>query len=324
MGIRIIGTGAYVPPKNVSNYDLSLTLDTSDDWIRSHTGVGNRYITEDGMQCSDLAAEAARNVLTKTGTSAKDIDLIIVATATPDYSGFPSTACLVQEKIGAASAGAFDLSAACTGFIYGLETAANFLRSKSSNRVLLIGAEVFSRILDWTDRSTCVLFGDGAGAVLIEITADDSDMLFSVLRSKGEGSSYLYHGSGGTYRPAANEKPLEENLYMNGREVYIFAVNACMEIIDELKKSSGLSQKDFKYIVPHQANAKIIQAISKRSGIPMDVFYMNIEHYANTSAASIPIALNEMNEKGLLKRGDILLTVGFGGGLTYGGNIIRW
>lgn len=324
MGIQILGTGACVPTKKVSNKDLSRSLDTTDEWIRSHTGVGNRHIIENGKQCSDLAAGAARDVLDKTGFSAEDIDLIIVATATPDYSGFPSTACLVQEKICATNAAAFDLAAACTGFIYGLETAGNFLKTKSSNRVLLIGAEVFSRILDWSDRSTCVLFGDGAGAVLLEANDSSSELLFSVLRAKGEGSTYLINGSGGTFQPAVYEKAPSGNISMNGSAVYIFAVNACISVIEELEKKSGLSHKDFKFIVPHQANAKIIQAASKRSGIPLETFYMNIEQYANTSAASIPIALNEMNEKGLLNRGDIILTVGFGGGLTYGGNLIRW
>ena len=324
MGIQILGTGACVPVKTVSNDDLSRSLDTTDEWIRSHSGIANRHILEEGKQCSDLAAGAAEDVLKKTGTAAKDIDLIIVATATSDYSGFPSTACLVQHKIGATNAGAFDVAAACTGFIYGLEIAGNFLKAGSAGKVLLIGAEVFSRILDWTDRSTCVLFGDGAGAVLLEMNDGGSELLASVLRSKGEGSAYLVNGSGGTSRPEIYEKKHPEFVSMNGRAVYNFAVQACIDVIRELNEKTGLTHEDFKYIVPHQANVRIIEAISKRSGIPVESFYLNIEEFANTSAASIPIALNEMNEKGMLSRGDLVLFVGFGSGLTYGGNIVKW
>jgi 3-oxoacyl-[acyl-carrier-protein] synthase-3 len=317
-----------VPKKRMANSDFPASLDTSDEWIRSHTGIGNRHIAEPSTATSDLACEACRKVLKKSGVAAEDIDLILVATATPDFIGFPSVSCIVQGKLGAKHAGAMDVVAGCTGFIYALEIARNFVVSESARKVLVCGADVLSRVVNWQDRNTCVLFGDGAGAAVISASAGAKErgIIGSVLKADGKGFHLLGRDVGGTRCPyvEGTTDPLGGFLHMDGRQVYNFAVKVVSEGLVDMMEKNHLRVKDVAWIVPHQANIRIIEAAAKRSKIPMEKFFMNIEEYANTSAASIPIALSEMCSRDLLKRGDVVLTFGFGAGLTYGGNLIRW
>lgn len=324
----IRAVGSYVPPRRVSNDELAETLDTSDEWIYSHTGIKYRHIAEEDRAASDLAFEASKKVLQKSAAGPDEIDLILTATSTPDYPGLPSTACVLQDKLKAVHAGAMDLSAACTGFIYALETAHAFIRAGIYRNILVAGTEVFSKILNWRDRNTCVLFGDGAGVVLVSAAEEnaESGILFSSLKSQGRDACSLYRPAGGSRNPFIPGTTDEEELYlhMDGRKVYNFAVKTLGNTILELLETAGVSMDKVRWIVPHQANVRIIDAAVKRAGLPKEKFYMNIEEYANTSAASIPIALDEMNEKGLLERGDYVVSVGFGGGLTSGGNIFRW
>lgn len=319
---------AAVPEKCLSNDDLAKIVDTSDEWIVSHTGIKNRHIAEDDVATSDLATQACVKTLEAAGLNPEAIDLIIVATTTQDYIGYPSTACIIQNNLSASNAGAFDLAAACTGFIYSLETAKNFIKAGSAKNILVVGADIMSKTVDWKDRNTCVLFGDGAGAALLSENTDgtDSEIIDSMLRSEGQGARYLERTAGGTRFPFSPENTREEDLYlkMDGRQVYMFAVRVLCDTIEQLLSRNGITIDDLKYIVPHQANVRIIEAAAKRSNISMDKFYLNIDKYANTSAATIPIALAEMTESKLLTRGDLVLTIGFGGGLTYGGNLIRW
>jgi len=344
MAIQVIGTGRAVPPKRVSNDELATRIETSDEWIRSHTGIGSRHYAEENVACSDLAAEAAKNALAMaagySGTDAPErdkiaaeaaasIDIIVLATVTADYFGTPSTACVVQDLIGARNAAVLDVNAACTGFVYGLETAAGLLSiSPRRKRALVIGSEILSRMTNWDDRGTCVLFGDGAGAVILEKTDGDekSGLLQTLMYADGSGRESLMMRRGGTRDPFKIGETVKVPIYieMNGQEVYNFAVKAITGTIDALIKDGNIKVEDITWIVPHQANARIVQAAAKRLHIPLEKFYLNIEEYANTSSASIPLALDEMNRNGQLKKGDLVLTVGFGGGLTYGGNIIIW
>lgn len=326
MGVIIKATGASIPKNRITNDDLAKKIDTDDEWIRSHTGIGCRHFADEGKVTSDLAAEAGKQALERAGLSPSDIDVLIVATATPDYFGFPSTSCIVQAKLGAANAAVFDITAGCTGFIYGIDIAGSMLGKFGRTRALVIGAETLSRIMDWNDRSTCVLFGDGAGAAVLEYTtSEDTGIVYSWLQAKGEGADNLYLSQ--PKRDSAYIRhPFEKDpsVIMNGKNVYMFAVKAITDIIERLIKVSGYKLEDFQWIVPHQANARIVQAAAKRFGIPENKFYMNMEEYANTSAASVPIAFDEMATKGLLKKGDLVMTMGFGAGLTYGGTIIKW
>jgi 3-oxoacyl-[acyl-carrier-protein] synthase-3 len=344
MAFEIIGTGRAVPPRRVSNNDLASQIETSDEWIRSHTGIGNRHIADKNTACSDLAAEAAKNALAMAagyrGDDAAErdkaaaeyadgIDIIVLATVTADYYGTPSTACIVQEKIGARNAAALDINAACTGFVYGLETASGLLSiSAERKRALVICSEILTKVTNWDDRGTCVLFGDGAGAVILEKTAveNKSGLLKTLMYADGSGRESLIMRQGGTRSPFKRGEVVDVPIYieMNGQEVYNFAVRAMSETIEALMKAGEIKVDDIAWIVPHQANARIVQASSRRLHIPLEKFYLNIEEYANTSSASIPLALDEMNRNGQLKKGDLILTVGFGGGLTYGGNIIIW
>ncbi|MDR3161330.1 MAG: ketoacyl-ACP synthase III [Spirochaetaceae bacterium] len=341
MAIEIIATGRAVPPNKVTNEDLAERIDTTDEWIRSHTGIGARHVAASGIACSDLSLEAAREALNAAAQGGKgspeelaqSLDLIILGTTTPDYLGVPPTACLVQDKLGAKNAGALDIAAACTGFIYGLELAAAFLMvNKDRKRALVIGTDVLSRIVNWDDRGTAVLFGDGSGAVLIEKTDAPAGgpggrgLVRTILKADGSGAESLIIRQGGSRNPfkAGDVVAIPPYLEMNGHAVYTFAVKALTGIIERLLKEEGITIGDVARIIPHQANARIVQAAGKRLGIPEDKFFLNIEEYANTSAASIPIALDELNRAGKLKKGDLLMTVGFGGGLTYGGNLIIW
>jgi 3-oxoacyl-[acyl-carrier-protein] synthase-3 len=344
MAIQIIGTGRAVPPNRVSNNDLAAQIDTNDEWIRSHTGIGNRHIADENTACSDLAAEAAKNALAMAAgysgadTAERDkaatemaatLDMIVLATATADYFGTPSTACIVQGRIGARQAAAMDISVGCTGFVYGLETAAGLLSlSARRKRALVIGSEILTRMTNWDDRGTCVLFGDGAGAVVLEKTAGEekSGLLQTLMYADGLGYESLLMRRGGSRSPYKKGEVVSTTIHieMNGQEVYNFAVKAITDTVEALIKEGNLKVEDIVRIVPHQANARIVQAAARRLHIPLEKFYLNIEEYANTSSASIPIALDELNRNGQLKKGDLILTVGFGGGLTYGGNIIIW
>jgi 3-oxoacyl-[acyl-carrier-protein] synthase-3 len=328
MNAVIRSTGTYVPVRRLSNDELPKDLDTSDEWIVSHTGIRYRHLAAEDQAASDLAVEASRKALHRGAIEPDEIDLILMATATPDFVGFPATACIVQDKLGARNAAAMDITAGCTGFIYGLETARGFIASGFSRNVLLIGAEVLSRHIDWQDRDTCVLFGDGAGAVVVgaDASAKPTGVLDSYIRSDGSGARLLERTAGGSRFPflPGNTPPRDLYLKMEGRQVYNFAVRVIVETIQLLLERNKLSVEQIRYIIPHQANLRIIEAAAKRAKIPIEKFYINIQEFANTSAATIPIALAEMQGKHMLEPGDLLLTVGFGAGLTYGGNLIRW
>lgn len=325
MSVVIRSVGAGIPERRMSNDELAAIVDTSDEWIRSHTGIGYRRIAADGQLTSDLALEAAQKALAKAGLAATEIDYVIVATATPDYFAFPATACIVQDRLGAHGAAAFDLTAGCTGFIYGLQTAQGLLEANQGRNALVIGAETLSRITDWTDRSTCVLFGDGAGAaVLSRIQESGRGILKGILGSDGSGYKELYLTQSERAKTFDTGQKTYSGIYMNGQNVYNFAVKSISVLIERTFHASMYSLDELRWIVPHQANLRIVQAAAKRLRIPVEKFYLNIEEYANTSAATIPIALNEMDEKGLLKKGDLVMLVGFGAGLTYGSTLVRW
>lgn len=327
MSVYIRSIGAYIPEKRMTNDELAQIVDTSDEWIQSHTGIQARHLCGEQEVTSDLAVNAGKLAIERAGLSPDEIDLVILATASPDYIGFPSTSSIVQDKLGLAHSGAFDLVAGCTGFVYGLETGRAMITAGSARNVLLIGAETLSRITNWKDRNTCVLFGDGAGAAVLS-ESDDSErgILDSILGSEGKGAEHLVRKAGGSREPFDGKDTPEEDLYiqMNGRQVYNFAVRVNTEIIKSLLERNALEFDQIKWVVPHQANIRILQAAANRLKLSMDKFFTNIHEYANTSAASIPIALNEMYETGKLEAGDTLLLTGFGAGLTYGGNLLRW
>ncbi|TVR52459.1 MAG: ketoacyl-ACP synthase III [Spirochaetaceae bacterium] len=328
MKTGITALACYVPDRVVTNDELSRTVDTSDEWIVSHTGIRERRLAAPGVSASDLGVEAGRRVLEQRGIGADEIDLVIVATSTPDYAPFPASACVVQERLGCSRAGAFDLQAGCTGFVYALEAARSFVTAGSFGRVLVIGSEVLSSITNWSDRNSCVLFGDGAGAAIVESldAVPGHEIRASWLRSDGAGETALMRRIGGSRVPFDPAVHTAEDFFltMDGKRVYLFAVDAIVRSIRSLCETAGLTPADVDWIVPHQANLRIIEAAAKRLGLPVERFYTNLDRYANTSAASIPIAIEEMVGKGLLSPGQTMLTVGFGAGLTYGGNLIRW
>ena len=311
----ILGTGSFVPPKVVTNDDLAARMDTSDEWIASRTGIRARHVAEPGVLTSDLAIAAARNALADAGLTASDLDLIIVASSTPDYPGsFPSTATVVQTSLGAASAPAFDLGAVCSGFAYALHVAAQMVATGANSHVLVIGAETFSRVLNWDDRATAVLFGDGAGAVIVG-EVSEGGYLGGVLGADGAGGALLCITRSG-------ECP--GTIYQNGREVYKFAVQIMGEVALKAVESAGLTVADIDLLIPHQANIRIIEKAAERMGLPREKIVVNLDRYGNTSAASIPLALDEAARAGRLQPGSLLVLVGFGAGLTWGANVIRW
>jgi len=327
MEARIQALAAHAPQKTLSNEELTKIVDTTDEWIYSHTGIRSRHIAAADESASDIALPACRQVLQVTGISAEEIDLILVATSTPDYISMPSTACVIQNQLGAHAAAAMDITAACSGFVYALEVARSFVIAGSARNVLVVATEVYSKIVNWKDRNTCVLFGDGAGAALVS-SADDSRrglLHKAFLRSDGSGAESLVRLHGGTRRPAsADSTEADLMLSMDGRKVYNFAVRVVNETILAVLDREKLTLDDIDYFIPHQANVRIIENAAKRLGVPVERFYMNMERYANTSAASIPLALGEMQDRGLLKPGMKLITIGFGAGLTYGGSLIEW
>ncbi len=326
---HIVGWGKYVPERIVTNHELSRTIDTSDEWIRTRTGISERRVAGEGETTSGMATQAAWRALEAAGLSPGQIDLIIVATATPDYA-FPATACLVQDALGAGKAAAFDLSAGCTGFVYALGVAVDMVAARGGSEetptALVIGAETLSRITDWSDRSTCVLFGDGAGAVVLQANGAPGGVLSTFLGADGSGGDLLYLPAGGSQEPASHRTVSERLHYvkMRGREVFRFAARAMPEAAHRVLDQAGLSPADLTLLVPHQANQRILEAATKALGLPPEKVYSNLERYGNTSAASIPIALCEAVEEGLIQRGDVVVCVGFGAGLTWGATAVRW
>lgn len=321
----ILGLGMCVPERVLTNDDLAQMVDTSDEWITSRTGIRQRRIADDNTTTSDLAAEAAKRALDDAKVHPDELDLILCATATGDYI-WPATACVVQRKIGAYRAGAFDLSAACAGFCYGLAVAGAFIQSHAAQRILLIGADALSKHVDWNDRSTCILFGDGAGAAVLGPNDSGQGVLTSVLGANGDGLEMVWLPHGGTRSPLTPE--LIENgqnkLIMQGREVYRFAVQVIPEAIQQALQKACLSPSQVDWLVMHQANIRIVEAVAERLQIPKERVFINIDRYGNTSAASVPIALTEAVQQNLLKPGQIVVTAGFGAGLVWGVNVIRW
>jgi len=321
-----VGTGHAVPEKLLTNADLEKIVDTSDEWIKTRTGMEVRHIAEEGEKTSDFAAEATRRALEDAGLDAKDLDVIIVASVTGDMQ-FPSTACFVQDKLGAKQAAAFDIAAACSGFIYGLSLANGMIATGQAETVAVVGAELLSRITDYTDRSTCVLFGDGAGAVIVRKTDDpERGIIDTYLRSDGSLYELLYMPGGGTNVPFSHESVDKKLFYlrMEGREVFKYAVTAMGEAAELILKRNDLTGDDVDLLLPHQANLRIIDATARRVKIPPERVYVNIQKYGNTSAASIPIALDEARKEGRLQDGQLALMVAFGAGFTWGSALVRF
>jgi 3-oxoacyl-[acyl-carrier-protein] synthase-3 len=321
----ITGTGSYVPEKVITNKDLEKIVDTSDEWIVTRTGIRERRISDITMATSDMANIAATRAIENAGLSPEDIDLIILATVTPD-SNVPSTACIVQHNIGAVNAAAFDINAACSGFIYGLITANQFIATGIYRNILVIGAESLSKFTDWSDRNTCILFGDGAGAVVVSRVDKGFGILSQYLGADGSGSDLLKIEAGGSRKPASLET-IEQRLhyfYMDGSEVFKFAVRIMASASEEVVKQAGLANGDIDLLVPHQANIRIIDAARKRLGLNREKVFVNLDRLGNMSAASIPVALDEAVGSGSIKKGNNVLVVGFGGGLTWASAIMKW
>ena len=313
---RIVGTGSYLPAKVMTNAEFAARLETSDAWIRERTGIVQRHIAEKSQASSDLALEASRNALQAAGVKADDLDLIIVATSTPDYV-FPSTACLLQAKLGVKGSAAFDVQAVCSGFVYGLATADAFIKSGRNKKALVVGAEVFSRILDWNDRGTCVLFGDGAGAVVL--TADTKPGIHaSVLRADGSQSGML-SVPGNVCGGAIVGSPF---LQMNGQAVFKFAVKVLEESARETVAAADMQLSDIDWLIPHQANVRILEATARKLGLPHEKLVITVDHHGNTSAASVPLALDEFVRAGKIRKGHRLLLQGVGGGFTWGSSVV--
>lgn len=312
-----------VPSRVLTNFDLEKMVDTSDQWIRERTGMSERRVSDENTAASDLALEASRQALERAGAAPESLDAILVATISPDYF-FPATACLVQSRLGAKNAMAFDLSAACTGFIYGLSVAQAYIESGMYRNILLVGVDLLTKVVDWTDRNTCVLFGDGAGAVVIQ--PGETGVLGTVLGSDGASAELLYQPGGGSRLPLTEELVRDKKhcLYMNGREIFKQAVRVMAQTGLEVVKRCGHSLEDVDLVIPHQANLRIIEAVANRLGVSMDRFYLNVHKYANTSAATIPMAMHEALEEGRLKPGGMALMVSFGGGLTWGASLARF
>ncbi|MFG6115569.1 beta-ketoacyl-ACP synthase III [Halobacillus sp. MO56] len=310
MKAGILGTGHFVPEKVLTNKDLEKMVDTSDEWIKTRTGIEERRIADDDMDSSDMAFRASERALENAGVKAEDLDMILVATVTPD-TPFPSVSCMIQERLGAKGAAAMDVSAACTGFMYGLSTAKQFIESGDYKNILVVGVEKLSKIVDWDDRNTAVLFGDGAGAAVVGPVSEGKGILSYELGADGAGGEHLYQDE-------------EDHLYMNGREVFKFAVRRMPEASVNVVEKAGFNKEDVDYLIPHQANIRIMEAARERLGISEEKMAIKVNKYGNNSAASIPIALSEAVEEGKIKEDDLVVLVGFGGGLTWGAVALRW
>ena len=321
----ISGTGISLPEKVVTNFDLEKIVETSDEWIFTRTGIKERRQIPDGMTMLELSIPACQQAIANAGLTPEDIDLIIFATFTPDYQ-VPATACLLQDKLGCTRAGAFDLQAACTGFVYASSVACQFIATGLYNNVLVVGGDVTTRILDFTDRNSCVLFGDGIGATVYSASENDEGAFDFLLGSIGSGGEYIMIPNGGSAKRPTVEaiQNREHYLKINGKEVFKFSTKIVGDMIEEVLQRNNLSLDDVALIIPHQANIRILESAAKRFNCPLDKFYINIERYGNTVAATIPIAIHEALQEGRIKQGDIVLLVGFGGGLTYGIMPIRW
>jgi 3-oxoacyl-[acyl-carrier-protein] synthase-3 len=323
--VSIIGTGSYLPEKILTNEDLSRLVDTSDEWITTRTGIKERRIAGKEEHTSDMAAKAALKAIEQAKISVTDIDMILVATATPDML-FPATACFVQKKIGATRAACLDISAACAGFLFGIEIAQQFITSHTYDTVLVIGAEKLTSITNWTDRNTCVLFGDGAGAAVLRHRGSTHGVISTYIGSDGEYTDILFMPGGGSRCPITAENADKHlmTIHMTGKEVYKQAVTAMLSAAKKALDQAGLRIEDISCVIPHQANLRIIEAIAARLGIPLEKFYVNLDKYGNTSAAAVAIALDEANRSGRIKAGDYVLMVVFGGGLTWASTVIEW
>ncbi len=319
---KISALGTYVPPRLLTNADLEKMVDTTNDWIMTRVGIRERHVVDKGVATSDLAVEAAKQALAQRGLAPTDIDAIIVGTVTPDML-FPSTACLVQHKLGAKGAWGFDLSAACSAFVYSLQVGAQFIASGSHKRVLVIGADVMSSIIDYTDRATCVIFGDGAGAALLEPTEDDSVGLIDYIHEvDGSGGCYLYMPGGGSLNPSTHQKM--HYVHQDGQQVFKFAVRKQTELCQKLLERNGLKGSDIDAFIPHQANLRIISATADRLGLRPESVVVNIERYGNTTAGTIPLAMGTAVEEGKLKKGSLVMLASVGAGFTIGATLLRW
>jgi len=322
---RIIGTGSYVPPKRLTNSDLERMLDTSDEWIYSHTGIRERRIADDDTSTSDMAVEAIRQALEMSQCTTNEIELVIAGTSTSDYR-MPSTACAVQEKLSLQNAAAFDVVSACAGFVNGLAVARSLIESEAYQKIVVVGAEKLSSVTNYKDRNTCILFGDGAGAVVVTANRDGRGVLSAFAKSDGTQRELLWIPVGGVKKPYASDFTYDgsDKLQMKGPDVYKFAVREMYNASIKVIKDAGLDVSDISLVVPHQANIRIIQGLAKRLGVGMDKVVVNIDKYGNTSSASIPIALDEANRAGRLKPGDLVLMVAFGSGLIWGATVVKW
>lgn len=323
--VGILGTGKYVPERRLTNKELEQMVETNEEWIVSRTGIRERRIADPSQATSDLAYEASIHALEAAGITADQLDLIVVATITPDMF-FPSTACILQEKLGAKKAAAFDLSAACSGFIYGLANAAGFIATGMYRYVLVVGAECLSRITDYTDRNTCILFGDGAGAVVLGEVPEGRGFKSFKLGADGAGGDLLRICGGGSRTPSTEQSISERRHFieMNGRDVFKFAVRVMGSAAEEALANAGLDKADIDLLIPHQANIRIIQSALERLNLPEEKAMVNLDRYGNMSSASIPVALAEAVEEGRISEGDHLVLVGFGGGLTWGASVLVW
>lgn len=321
----IAGWGMAVPRRVVTNDELARQIDTSDEWIRTRTGISQRHVAGPDEYTSVLATRAGREALERAGVAPAEVDTIVVATCTPDRP-FPATACTVQANLGLGRAGAFDLVAACSGFVYGLAVGSSMVRGGASRTLLLIAADVFTHLIDWNDRNTCVLFGDGAGAVVLRASDGPQGLLASNIGAWGEGETLMAVDAGGTLLPAtpALLEQRRQFVYMNGREIFKHAVRGMCESSEQALADAGVSLDDVALVVPHQANVRIIEAVARRLELPMERFFVNLDRYGNTSAASVPIALYEAAQAGRIAPGDLVLLTAFGGGLTWGSAVVRW
>jgi 3-oxoacyl-[acyl-carrier-protein] synthase-3 len=322
---KIVATGSYLPEKRLTNFDIEKLVDTSAEWIIERTGIHERRIAPKDAASSDLALEASRTALKRAGIKAKDLDMIICATVTGDMP-FPSTACILQSRLDASNAAAFDVSAACSGFIYGLFIADSFIRSGAKKKILIVGVDMLSRLTDWEDRSTCIIFGDGAGAVIMEPSKDDSGMLSVDIGSDGNMWDFLYIPGGGSRIPLSHEC-LDKKLHrikMRGNETFKIAVKTLENVVIETLRKNNLKPSQLSLLIPHQANLRIIQATAKKLDLPMDKVMVNIDRYGNTSSASVPIALDEALTAGRIRTGDYILLEAFGAGLTWGSALFKW